>query len=77
MIRDICLTRPELHGEEVLRLAYSCLSSRGSCDQVTAAMAIEGLVNLCKCDVVDVVTLWSVIGEGGGKLSQDSRRVYS
>ena len=73
VIRDVCLTRPELHGEEVIGLVYSYLSSGGTSDPVTVAMAVEGLVSLCKCDVVDVVTVWSVIGEGGGRLGQENR----
>eukprot|EP00731_Ephydatia_muelleri_P024519 Em0016g790a len=64
VIKDICCLRPEQHGEEVLTLVFSVF--RASSDPIGQRMMIEGLVALCKAEVVDVVTLWSVLG---GQLS--------
>ena len=64
LIRDVCVKRPELHGESVLSVINGFV---GSHDSVVVAMAIESLVELCGREVVDVVTLWGVMEEILGK----------
>lgn len=41
-------------------------------DTLQVAMAMEGVVNLCLHEVVDVVTAWSVLGRVD-KLASDTR----
>lgn len=43
-------------------------------DTLLVAMALEGVVSLCLHEVVDVVTVWGVLGKGG-KLTSDLRYV--
>ena len=59
-IKDVCCLRPEQHGEEVLPLVFSVF--RASSDPIGQRMMIEGLVALCNAEVVDIVTLWAVLG---------------
>ena len=44
-----CTCRPEQHGEEMLSLVSGVLSK--SHDPILVAMAIEGLVSLCRAEV--------------------------
>ena len=60
--------RAELHGEDMLSLVSHVLSQ--SHDPIAVAMVTEGLVILCRAEVVDVVTVWSVLG---GRLGNDRR----
>ena len=46
--------------------------TEGYQDAALVAMAIEGVVSLCLHEVVDVVTVWGVLGRGG-RLTSDSR----
>ncbi len=55
----------------MLNLISRTLSSRYH-DAVQVAMALEGVVSLCRHEVVDVVTVWAVLGKGG-KLTSDLR----
>ena len=63
--------RPEQHGEQMLSLISRALSSRYH-DAVQVAMALEGVVSLCQHEVVDVVTVWAILGKGG-RLTSDLR----
>ena len=66
--------RAEQHGEEMLSLVSRALSS-GYHDTVQVAMAIDAVVSLCLHEVVDVVTVWGVLGRQG-KLASDTRWVW-
>ncbi len=67
VVRDICTKRAELHGETMLSVINGCI---GSHDPVVVSMAIQGLTQVCRCEVVDVSTLWRVVGE---KLAMNTR----
>lgn len=41
-------------------------------DTLQVSMALEGVVSLCLHEVVDVVTVWGVLGRGG-RLTADLR----
>lgn len=41
-------------------------------DTLQVAMALESVVSLCLHEVVDVVTVWGVLGKGG-RLTSDLR----
>jgi len=60
VVREICLRKPELHGERLLSVLNGLVCSRNA---VVMSMAIEGLASLCKSEVVDIVTLWGVLGK--------------
>ena len=62
------LCRAEKHGEETLSLISGLLSA--SHDPLPVAMVIEGLTALCSSEVVDVVTVWGVLGQ---RLASDGR----
>ena len=66
-----CCPRSEQHGEQMLNLISRTLSSRYH-DTAQVAVALEGVVLLCQHEVVDVVTVWAVLGKGG-KLTSDLR----
>lgn len=61
----------EQHGEDMLSLISRTLSSSYH-DTLQVAMAMESVVSLCLHEVVDVVTVWGVLGRGG-KLASDTR----
>ena len=65
------ICRAEQHGEQMLSLLSRTLSSSYH-DTIQVAMALEGVVLLCQHEVVDVVTVWGVLGKGG-RLTSDLR----
>ncbi len=67
----MCAYRPEQHGEEMLAFISKILTSHYH-EAAVVAMALEGVVSLCLSEVVDVVTVWGVLGSGR-KLSSDDR----
>ncbi|XP_048733859.2 focadhesin-like isoform X2 [Ostrea edulis] len=72
-IRDVCLLRGEQHGSDVLSPLSDLLeSSTQEVDSPVASLALEGLYYLCKAEVVDILSVWSVLGE---KLSEDPRSI--
>ena len=66
-----CPLRAEQHGEEMLSLISRTLTSSYQ-DALQVAMATEGVVLLCEHEVVDVVTVWGVLGREG-RLASDNR----
>lgn len=61
--------RAEQHGEQMLSLISRTLTSSYR-DTLQVAMALEGVVSLCQHEVVDVVTVWGVLGK---RLTSDLR----
>ena len=55
----------------MLNLISRTLSSR-YLDALQVAMALEGVVSLCQHEVVDVVTVWTILGKDG-RLTSDLR----
>lgn len=55
----------------MLSLISKALSS-GYHDTLQVAMAVEGVVSLCVHEVIDVVTVWGVLGRRGN-LASDTR----
>ena len=66
-----CFFRAEQHGEQMLSLLSRTLTSSYH-DTLQVAMALESVVSLCLHEVVDVVTVWGVLGKGG-RLTSDLR----
>ena len=65
----IIFHRAEQHGEQMLSLISRTLTSSYH-DTLQVAMALEGVVLLCQHEVVDVVTVWGVLGK---RLTSDLR----
>uniref|UniRef100_A0A8C4SN13 Focadhesin n=1 Tax=Erpetoichthys calabaricus TaxID=27687 RepID=A0A8C4SN13_ERPCA len=70
-IRDICKERPYQHGGDMLAAVSQMLNKCYKADQATpAALALDGLCQLCRTEVVDIRSTWNALSP---KLSCDSR----
>ncbi|XP_077401098.1 focadhesin isoform X2 [Vanacampus margaritifer] len=70
-IRDICRERPYQHGSDMLAAIALTLKQCTKPDQVTpAVLALQGLQELCRAEVVDIVSTWRSLGP---ELRCDSR----
>ncbi|KAG2466444.1 FOCAD protein, partial [Polypterus senegalus] len=70
-IRDICKERPYQHGGDMLAAVSQMLNKCYKSDQATpAALALDGLCQLCQTEVVDIRSTWNALSP---KLSCDSR----
>ncbi|XP_041635386.1 focadhesin [Cheilinus undulatus] len=70
-IRDICRERPYQHGGDMLAAIKLTLNQCTKPDMETpAALALQGLQELCRAEVVDIVSTWRSLGP---ELSCDSR----
>ncbi|TNN41853.1 Focadhesin [Liparis tanakae] len=70
-LRDICRERPYQHGSDMLALITLTLNQCTRPDMATpAALALQGLRELCQAEVVDIVSTWRSLGP---ELSCDSR----
>uniref|UniRef100_A0A667XPB0 Focadhesin n=1 Tax=Myripristis murdjan TaxID=586833 RepID=A0A667XPB0_9TELE len=72
-LRDICRERPYQHGGDMLAAITQTLNQCSKPDLATpAALALQGLQELCRAEVVDIVSTWRTLGP---KLSCDSRQL--
>uniref|UniRef100_A0A671UMV3 Focadhesin n=1 Tax=Sparus aurata TaxID=8175 RepID=A0A671UMV3_SPAAU len=70
-LRDICRERPYQHGGDMLAAITLTLNQCTRPDMATpAALALQGLQELCRTEVVDIVSTWRSLGP---ELSCDSR----
>ncbi|KAM8882281.1 focadhesin isoform 1-T1 [Synchiropus picturatus] len=70
-VRDICRERPYQHGGDMLAAIKLTLSQNTRPDLATPAfLALQGLQELCRAEVVDIVSTWRSLGP---ELSCDSR----
>uniref|UniRef100_A0A673AN39 Focadhesin n=1 Tax=Sphaeramia orbicularis TaxID=375764 RepID=A0A673AN39_9TELE len=70
-LRDICRERPYQHGGDMLAAITLTLNQCSKPDLATpAALALQGLQELCRAEVVDIVSTWRSLGP---ELSCDSR----
>ncbi|XP_063756490.1 focadhesin [Eleginops maclovinus] len=70
-LRDICRERPYQHGGDMLAAITLTLQQCTRPDMATpAALALQGLQELCRAEVVDIVSTWRSLGP---QLSCDSR----
>ncbi|KAM9837030.1 focadhesin [Aulostomus maculatus] len=70
-LRDVCRERPYQHGGDMLAAIILTLNQCTRPDLATpAALALQGLQELCRAEVVDIVSTWRSLGP---KLSCDSR----
>ncbi|XP_068443622.1 focadhesin [Clinocottus analis] len=70
-LRDICIERPYQHGSDMLAVITLTLNQCTRPDMATpAALALQGLRELCRAEVVDIVSTWRSLGP---ELSCDSR----
>ncbi|KAM8747268.1 focadhesin [Acanthopagrus schlegelii] len=70
-LRDICRERPYQHGGDMLAAITLTLNQCTRPDMATpAALALQGLQELCRAEVVDIVSTWRSLGP---ELSCDSR----
>uniref|UniRef100_UPI003AB0ACCF focadhesin n=1 Tax=Centroberyx gerrardi TaxID=166262 RepID=UPI003AB0ACCF len=72
-LRDICRERPYQHGGDMLAAITHTLNQCSKPDLATpAALALQGLQELCRTEVVNIVSTWRTLGP---KLSCDSRQL--
>ncbi|XP_035531603.1 focadhesin [Morone saxatilis] len=70
-LRDICRERPYQHGGDMLAAITLTLNQCTRPDMATpAALALQGLQELCRTEVVDIISTWRSLGP---QLSCDSR----
>ncbi|XP_062371903.1 focadhesin [Sardina pilchardus] len=70
-IRDVCRERPYQHGGDMLAAITHTLSQCSRKDQATpATLALQGLQELCRAEVVDMCSTWKALSP---QLSCDSR----
>nr|XP_033465601.1 focadhesin [Epinephelus lanceolatus] len=70
-LRDICRERPYQHGGDMLAAITLTLNQCTKPDMATpASLALQGLQELCRAEVVDIVSTWRSLGP---ELSCDSR----
>ncbi|XP_055052294.2 focadhesin [Misgurnus anguillicaudatus] len=70
-VRDICRVRPYQHGGDMLAAIDETLTQFSKKDQATpAALAVQGLHELCKTEVVDISSTWKALSP---KLCFDTR----
>ncbi|XP_072232012.1 focadhesin isoform X2 [Leuresthes tenuis] len=70
-LRDICRERPYQHGGDMLAAISLTLKQCNKPDLATpAALALQGLQELCRAEVVDIISTWKSLGP---ELSCDSR----
>ncbi|KAJ8397874.1 hypothetical protein AAFF_G00435630 [Aldrovandia affinis] len=70
-IRDICKERPYQHGADMLAAITDTLTQCTKLDQATpAALALQGLQELCRAEVVDIRSTWGALSP---RLSCDPR----
>ncbi|KAF7653336.1 hypothetical protein LDENG_00084210, partial [Lucifuga dentata] len=70
-LRDVCRERPYQHGGDMLAAITYTLNQYTKPDMAApAALALQGLQELCRAEVVDIVSTWRTLGP---KLSGDSR----
>ncbi|XP_076145672.1 focadhesin [Alosa pseudoharengus] len=70
-IRDVCRERPYQHGGDMLAAITHTLSQCTRKDQATpATLALQGLHELCRAEVVDMCSTWKALSP---QLSCDSR----
>uniref|UniRef100_A0A4W4GFD6 DUF3730 domain-containing protein n=1 Tax=Electrophorus electricus TaxID=8005 RepID=A0A4W4GFD6_ELEEL len=61
-IRDICRERPYQHGGDMLAAITATLAQCSRGDQATpAALALQGLQELCRAEVVDIGSTWKAL----------------
>ncbi|KAL0970352.1 hypothetical protein UPYG_G00240840 [Umbra pygmaea] len=70
-VRDICRERPYQHGGDMLAAITHTLTQCSRPDQASpAALALQGLQELARAEVVDIDSTWKALGP---KLTTDSR----
>ncbi|XP_043953730.1 focadhesin isoform X1 [Gambusia affinis] len=70
-LRDICRERPYQHGGDMLAAISLTLKQCNRPDLATpAALSLQGLQELCKAEVVDIISTWKSLG---AELKCDSR----
>lgn len=70
-IRDVCRERPYQHGGDMLAAIRVTLNQCTKPDMATpAALALQGLQELCRAEVVDIISTWRSLGP---ELRGDSR----
>uniref|UniRef100_A0A7N8Y655 Focadhesin n=1 Tax=Mastacembelus armatus TaxID=205130 RepID=A0A7N8Y655_9TELE len=70
-LRDICRERPYQHGGDMLAAITLILNQCTRPDMATpASLALQGLQELCRAEVVDIISMWRSLGP---QLSCDTR----
>ncbi|XP_019955729.2 focadhesin isoform X1 [Paralichthys olivaceus] len=70
-LRDICRERPYQHGGDMLAAITQTMNQCTRPDMATpAALALQGLQELCRAEVVDIISTWRRLGP---ELSCESR----
>ncbi|XP_038155293.1 focadhesin [Cyprinodon tularosa] len=70
-IRDVCRERPYQHGGDMLAAISLTLQQCSRADLATpAALVLQGLQELCRAEVVDIVSTWRSLA---AELRRDSR----
>ncbi|XP_012735632.2 focadhesin [Fundulus heteroclitus] len=70
-LRDVCRERPYQHGGDMLAAISLTLKQCNRPDMATpAALSVQGLQELCRAEVVDIISTWRSLG---AELRCDSR----
>ncbi|XP_042899140.1 focadhesin isoform X1 [Parasteatoda tepidariorum] len=70
-IREICLIAPEKHGSDFLGILSKIFNeSNDDTSSPAACLALDGVINLCKTEIIDLRSTWKLLGP---RLSKDKR----
>uniref|UniRef100_A0A182LU14 DUF3730 domain-containing protein n=1 Tax=Anopheles culicifacies TaxID=139723 RepID=A0A182LU14_9DIPT len=62
-IREVCLLKPQQHGEDLVNLFSEVLSNpNNSENEVAICLSLDAISSLCENYVVDIVSTWKVLG---------------
>ncbi|KAJ9599853.1 hypothetical protein L9F63_009893, partial [Diploptera punctata] len=72
-IKEICVSRPNQHGPELVKLLSQILNQCGSVEGgMPSSLALQGITALCKAEIVNIATTWRALAP---KLSRDKRPI--
>ncbi|ETN64263.1 hypothetical protein AND_004001 [Anopheles darlingi] len=62
-IREVCLIKPQQHGEDLVNLFSEILSNPNDADnEVAVCLSLDAISSLCEHQVVNIVSTWKVLG---------------
>uniref|UniRef100_A0A182R082 DUF3730 domain-containing protein n=1 Tax=Anopheles farauti TaxID=69004 RepID=A0A182R082_9DIPT len=62
-IREVCLIKPQQHGEDLVNLFSEVLSNpKNNENEVAICLSLDAISSLCENHVVNIVSTWKVLG---------------
>ncbi|XP_058123820.1 focadhesin [Anopheles ziemanni] len=62
-IREVCLIKPQQHGEDLVNLFSEVLSNPNNQEnEVAICLSLDAITSLCENHVVNIVSTWKVLG---------------